>query len=208
MQGQLRLLLARHGQTEWHHDNRYVSRTNIELNDAGRREAQALAQRAQEERPALVLCSPLNRALETARMAATASGAELRVDDRLREVDFGRWEGRTLEEMRELYPEAVRQFETDPGDAPFPGGEPLPTAVRRILDIHRDLLKSHRGQAVLVVAHNTLLRLSLCVLLGIPLRLYRRRLPRLLNAAISEVRLSGPEDGALYSLNDSKHLQC
>jgi broad specificity phosphatase PhoE len=202
----VRLLLARHGQTEWHHDNRYVSRTDIGLNDAGRREAHALAQRAREERPALILCSPLARTLETARLAAEACGAEFRSDDRLREVDFGEWEGKTLEEIRAVDPEAVERFETDPGERPFPRGEPLPSAAHRVLEAYQELHRSHGGRTVLVVGHNTLLRLTLCALLGIPLNDYRRRFPRLLNAAISEVRLA-TGGGALYTLNDSTHLR-
>jgi len=204
----VRLLLARHGQTEWHRDNRYVSRTDIGLTAAGCEQARALARRAEEERPALVVCSPLTRALDTARPAAEACGVGLRTDDRLREVDFGTWEGRTLAEIRADDPAAAARFETDPGDQPFPGGEPLPDAARRALDACRDLYGSYGGRTVLVVAHNTLLRVALCALLGIPVRSYRRRLPRLLNAALSEVRL-GPDDGegaALYTLNDARHL--
>ena len=202
----VRLLFARHGQTEWHRDNRYVSRTDIGLNKTGRREAWMLARRAGEERPDLVLCSPLTRALETARLSAEACGMEPRTDDRLRELDFGEWEGKTLAEIREEDPELVSLFEEDPARHGFPGGEPLNKGAERVLEILAELHRSHTCRTVLVVAHNTLLRLGLCRMLGIPLRDYRHRLPRLVNAAVSEVRF-GEEGGALYSLNDAKHLQ-
>jgi 2,3-bisphosphoglycerate-dependent phosphoglycerate mutase len=202
----VRLLLARHGQTEWHHDNRYVSRTDIGLNETGRREAWMLARRAEEERPDLVLCSPLTRALETARPSAEACGVEPKTDERLRELDFGEWEGRTLAEIREEDSESVSLFDEDPARHGFPGGEHLHKGAERVLETLADLHRSHTGQTILVVAHNTLLRLGLCRMLGIPLRDYRRRLPRLVNAAVSEVRF-GEEGGALYSLNDARHLQ-
>ncbi len=202
----VRLLLARHGQTEWHHDNRYVSRTDIGLNETGRRQARMLASRAEEEGPDLVLCSPLMRALNTARPLAEACGMEPRTDERLRELDFGEWEGRTLAEIREEDPESVSLFEQDPARHGFPDGEPLHKGAERVLGIFVDLHRSHTGRTVLVVAHNTLLRLGLCRMLGIPLRDYRRRLPRLVSAAVSEVRF-GEEGGALYSLNDASHLQ-
>jgi len=202
----VRLLLARHGQTEWHHDNRYVSRTDIGLNETGRREAWMLARRAEEERPDLVLCSPLRRALETASLSAEACGMQPRTDERLRELDFGEWEGKTLAEIREEDPGSVSLFEEDPDMHGFPGGEPLHKGAGRVLGVLADLHRSHSGRTVLVVAHNTLLRLGLCRMLGIPLRDYRRRLPRLASAAVSEVRF-GEEGGALYSLNDAKHLQ-
>jgi broad specificity phosphatase PhoE len=202
----VRLLLARHGQTEWHHDNRYVSRTDIGLNKTGRRQAEMLASRAEEEEPDLVLCSPLVRALETARPLAEACGMEPRTDERLRELDFGEWEGRTLAEIREENPESVSLFEQDPARHGFPGGESLHEGAERVLGTFVDLHRSHAGRTVLVVAHNTLLRLGLCRMLDIPLRDYRRRLPRLVSAAVSEVRF-GEEGGALYSLNDASHLQ-
>jgi probable phosphoglycerate mutase len=75
-----------------------------------------------------------------------------------------------------------------------------------VLEAYQELHRSHGGRTVLVVGHNTLLRLTLCALLGIPLNDYRRRFPRLLNAAISEVRLA-TGGGALYTLNDSTHLR-
>ena len=202
----VRLLLARHGRTEWHRDNRYVSRTDIGLNETGLREAWMLARRAEEERPDLVLCSPLTRALETARLSAEACDMEPRTDERLRELDFGEWEGKSLAEMREEDSESVSLFEEDPARHGFPGGEPLHKGAERVLEILAELHRSHTGQTVLVVAHNTLLRLGLCQMLGIPVKDYRRRLPRLVNAAVSEVRFGG-EGGALYTLNDAKHLQ-
>jgi len=201
----VRLLLVRHGQTEWHADNRYVSRTDIGLNDTGREQAQMLARRAQEESADLVLCSPLGRALETAIPSAKALGLEPKTDERLRELDFGDWEGKTLAEIREENPESVRLFE-ESAELGFPGGEPLQEGAGRVLEVFADLYRSRAGLTVLVVAHNTLLRLGLCRMLGIPLGDYRRRLPRVVNAAVSEVRF-GEKGGALYSLNDTGHLR-
>lgn len=202
----VRLLLARHGQTEWHHPNRYAGRTDVALNETGRREARALARRAAEERPDLVVSSPLVRARETAQAASEACGAEMIVEGRLREVDFGDFEGMTMAGIRERAPQAAALFEEDPAAHPFPNAEPPADAARRALEALEALRRTHGGETVLVVAHNTLLRLSLCALLGVPLRDYRRRFPRLLNIAVSEVRL-GPEGASLLSLNDAWHLR-
>jgi len=196
----VRLLLARHGQTEWHGDNRYVSRTEIGLTETGYDQALALARRAEHERVDFVLSSPLTRALLTAKPAATVRDLEPETDERLRELDFGRWEGRTLSEIRDEDPDSVRRFE-ESAEHGFPGGEPLQEGADRVLEVFADLSHSHAGRTVLVVAHNTLLRLALCRMLGAELGQYRRLMPRVVNGAVSEVRF-GELGGALYSFND------
>ncbi len=200
----VRLLLARHGQTEWHSDNRYVSRTDIGLTETGYEQARTLARRAKRERVDLVLSSPLTRALLTAKPAATARNLEPHTDERLRELDFGEWEGRTLSEIRDQEPESVRCFE-ESAEHGFPGGEPLHEGADRVLEVFADLSRSHAGATVLVVAHNTLLRLAICRMLGVELGLYRRLMPRVVNGAVSEVRF-GEKGGALYSFNDAGGL--
>ena len=201
MSDPVRLLLARHGQTEWHRDNRYVSRTDIALTETGHAQALALAHRAEREKVDLVFSSPLGRALLTAKPAAAARNLEPETDERLRELDFGEWEGRTLAEIREEDPESVRRFE-ESGEHGFPGGEPLHEGAERVFDVFAELSRSHAGGTVLVVAHNTLLRLALCRMLGVELGQYRRLLPRVLNGALSEVHVT-ESGGALYSFNDT-----
>jgi broad specificity phosphatase PhoE len=196
----VRLLLARHGQTEWHSDNRYVSRTDIGLTEMGREQASTLARRAEQEGVDLVLSSPLGRALETAKPAAAACNLEPQTDERLRELDFGGWEGRTLSEIRDKDPESVRRFE-ESAEHGFPGGEPLQEGVDRVLGVFAELSRLYPGRTVLVVAHNTLIRLALCRMLGVELGQYRRLMPRVVNGAVSEVRFS-EKGGALYSFND------
>ncbi len=200
MSNPARLLLARHGQTEWHSDNRYVSRTDIGLTETGREQARTLARRAEREKVNLVLSSPLGRALLTAKPAAAACNLEPETDERLRELDFGEWEGRTLAEIGEEDPESVRRFE-ESAEHGFPGGEPLHEGADRVLKVFACLSRSHAGETVLVVAHNTLLRLALCRMLGVELGHYRRLMPRVVNGAVSEVRF-GELGGALYSFND------
>jgi probable phosphoglycerate mutase len=200
----VRLLLARHGQTEWHSDNRYVSRTDIGLTETGHEQARTLARRAQQENVDLVLSSPLGRALLTAKPAAAVRNLKPKPDERLQELDFGGWEGRTLSEIRDEDPESVRRFE-ESAEHGFPGGEPLHEGADRVLEVFADLSRSHAGRTVLVVSHNTLIRLALCRMLGIELGLYRRLMPRVVNGAVSEVRF-GEKGSALYSFNDAGGL--
>lgn len=199
-----RLLLARHGQTVWHAENRYCGISDVALTDEGERQAEALGEWAAERGAALgiqaVASSPLSRARRTAAPAARALGLAPTVHEGLREADFGWGEGRTLAEMSTESPEAVRAFRQDAERGAFPGSEAPPVVAERVCGALRELASAHEGTAVLVVAHNTAFRIALCSLLGIPLGRYRLVLPRLDNAAVTEIEVDGGRT-ALRSLN-------
>jgi broad specificity phosphatase PhoE len=182
------LLLARHGRTAWHDENRYAGRTDIPLDAAGRAQAQALAAWAAGAGLDAVVSSPLARAVETAGPAAAAAGLPLARDERLRELDFGSAEGLKLDELRQRDPEAVRRFEADPVGYPLPGGENPLAAAARARECLNALAAAHPGSRVLVVAHNTLIRLALCLVIGIRPADYRRRLAGLDPVALTELR--------------------
>lgn len=195
-----RLLLVRHGETEWHAENRYAGVSDVALTVKGLRQADELASWAQQRGVDAVACSPVGRALLTARPAARALGVEPEVVDALREVDFGWGEGRTMAEMAAEDQEAVRHFQEDAETGAFPGSEPPSAAATRACAALRRLAGEHPGDTVLVVAHNTLLRVALCAMLGIPVGRYRLVLPRLDNAAVTEIEVAGAGT-ALRSLN-------
>ncbi|MGW1653083.1 histidine phosphatase family protein [Streptomyces atratus] len=194
------LLLARHGQTVWHAENRYAGVSDIALTDEGRRQAGQLGEWAVRHPVDAIWTSTLTRAIETAEPACWALGLVPRREHDLRECDFGEVEGRTLAEFASEHPERAREYRADPVTHPFPGAEDPRSAAARGAMALRRIADGHPGQRVLVVAHNTLLRLVLCELLSIPLGAYRRVFPRLRNTALSEVRI-GEEGGALLSLN-------
>ncbi|MFJ9412872.1 histidine phosphatase family protein [Streptomyces sp. NPDC101227] len=193
-------ILVRHGETVWHAENRYAGRTDVPLTDRGRDQAAALATWAATASLTAVRSSPLARARLTAAPAADACGLTPRIDERLYELDFGRGEGLTRDEMRQLFPERVAAFLADPVENHLPGGEHPRHAAERAAACLTDLAREQPDGRILVVAHSTLLRLLLCHLLGIPLADYRRVFPRLHNGALTEIRLA-PGRTALLSLN-------
>lgn len=197
-----RLLLVRHGETEWHMENRYAGVSDVPLTARGLRQAGALGEWAARRRPDKVVCSPLSRARLTAEPAARALGVAAQVVPGLREVDFGWGEGRTIAEMRAERPDLVDAFLADAERGAFPGAEPVADAAKRSVTALREAARAHPGGQILVVAHNTLLRIALCRLLGIPVARYRLVFPRLDNVAVTEVDL-GPGGGvpALRALN-------
>ncbi|KAB1146419.1 histidine phosphatase family protein [Streptomyces luteolifulvus] len=194
------LLLARHGQTVWHAENRYAGVSDVPLTDTGRAQAEALGRWAAAHPVDAIWTSPVSRAVVTAEPACRVLGLTPHREPGLRECDFGVVEGRTLAEFAAEDPERAAAFRADPVAHPFPAAEDPLAAAARGTDALRRIAAVHPGERVLVVAHNTLLRLVLCTLLSVPPSEYRRVFPQLRNAAVSELRMEGRSAG-LVSLN-------
>jgi broad specificity phosphatase PhoE len=194
------LFLVRHGRTVWHAENRYAGATDVALDPDGYAQAERLAVWASTAGLGAIWCSPLTRARETAAPAALAVGLEPCIDERLREIDYGQLEGRTLAEAERLFPEEIRRFKADPVAHPMPGGEDPHEAARRAVSALRDIASRFPDGRVLVVAHNTLIRLTLCSLFGIPMARYRTVLPAVRNGALTEIGLQD-ENTALLQYN-------
>ncbi len=150
-----RLVLLRHGQTEWSRDGKHTGRTDVPLTAAGERDARRLAPRLAGFDLALVLCSPLSRARRTAELA----GLDPVDDDDLVEWDYGAYEGRTTPEIREdpgrdgwtVFADGVV-----PGDTPGETVEEVSARASRVLVRVAEPLQ--RGDVALV-AHGHLLRI-------------------------------------------------
>lgn len=119
-----RLFLVRHGQTDWSASGQHTGRTDLPLNDTGRRQAELLAARLSAMSFAAVLTSPLLRALDTCRAAGLDHDAV--VDDDLQEWDYGEYEGRTTDEIRETRPGWTIWYD------PVPGGETIEEVAGRV----------------------------------------------------------------------------
>ncbi|MEV0996378.1 histidine phosphatase family protein [Nonomuraea sp. NPDC050202] len=195
------LVLVRHGETVWHAENRYAGITDVELTPRGLDQAARLAGWAAGAGLEAVWASPLSRARITAETAAAKAGATVRLDERLRELDFGQGDGLTSAEMKARFPEARAAFEADPAAHPLPGGEDPHRAAGRFVAALDDIAAAHPGGRVLVVAHTTAIRLALCRLIGVPLGEYRRLFPRLDNCALTELRLRDDGQVAMLQYN-------
>ena len=159
----------RHGETEWNALGRFQGSQDIPLNDVGRRQAIAagtiLQQILGDDEPALpFVASPLGRArqtMELLRGTLDLAPHDYAVDDRLREIRYGRWEGSTLAEMRASDPDVFGARERDVWGVPPPGGESYAEVTARMRDWYRSL----SGDTV-AVAHGGTAR-ALLVALGV-----------------------------------------
>jgi len=143
-----RLVLARHGETEWSRTGRHTGRTDVPLTDAGREQARRLGILLAGRTFSRVLSSPLSRATETADLAGFSGRFE--VDDELREWDYGVYEGRTRVEIAKEIPGWTVWTE------PIVGGESLDQLGARADRVIAALLPT--GGDVLVFSHGHFLR--------------------------------------------------
>ena len=199
------LVLVRHGETVWHAENRYAGRSDVALTKRGHEQAQALARWTAAADLDALWCSELRRSRETAAPCAAASGLVPRVDPRLNEVDFGHGEGLTAYELRQRFPLEVDAFSDDPVGHPLPGAEDPRAATARALACLTEISEEFPHGRVLVVAHNSLIRLTLCHLLRIPLSEYRRLFPFIRNCSLNEIRLLSGKQAALLQFNAPLH---
>lgn len=163
-----RVVLVRHGETDWNTSGRFQGHEDIALNAVGRRQAGRAAARLALLAPARVLSSDLTRARETAEPVAQASGAPLEVDPRLREVDVGSWSGLDLATVGEMVPDFWPALREGRDFRRSPTGESATDAGKRValalLDHAED---APDGQTLIVVGHGLSLRVAALLLMGL-----------------------------------------
>lgn len=156
------VLIARHGETD---DNREPIRVqgsrDTPLNETGRAQAAALAERVADAGIASLWCSDLARARVTAEIVAKRLGLVPRLDPRLREADRGRWEGSLFIDIARDEPELYAAWRRAGEGWRFPGGESLPEQQQRVTAALRDVHATGPLPA-LVVCHGGCIRVTLC----------------------------------------------
>lgn len=196
--------LVRHGESAWNAKGLLCGRSDVPLSEVGRQQAKSLAARLKSIPFEAFYSSPLERALETARLISVSVGLQPVVDQRLAELDYGQWEGRTLADIMENDAEAFRAWDANPALLAPPGGETGLEAQRRVVSVLEFLAARHQQSHVLVAFHKTVCRLAICHALGMAPDEYRRRLV-LNNAALSIIQ-PRPSGWQLVTYNDTSHL--
>ncbi|MFE4637085.1 bifunctional RNase H/acid phosphatase [Streptomyces sp. NPDC056773] len=201
-------VLLRHGETALTPQKRFSGSggSDPELSEAGRRQAAAVAEAlAARGTIETVISSPLRRCRETAQAVADRLGLTVTVEEGLREVDFGAWEGLTFAEARERHPEDLQAWLDSPKAAPTGGGESFASATRRISATRDRLLAAHAGRTVLLVSHVTPVKILVRLALGAPPEaLFRMELSA---ASLSAVAYYADGNASVRLLNDTSHLR-
>ena len=200
----MKLILARHGQTE---DNRLGNIQGVgsaPLNEMGRRQAAMLARALRADAPFALYSSPLRRAMETAQAVAELAGVEIVTDDGLTEMDVGEFDGLSGSQLRERFPEVMRMWDQDAAHAIMPGGESLSDVRDRAWQTVERLAERHPSDNVVAVTHNFTIQTIICAALGMPLNNFRRL--RVDLASITRLDVSG-DRVTQVSINETQHLK-
>jgi phosphoserine phosphatase len=200
-----KILLTRHGHVQGIEPERFRGREPLELTEQGRAQAAAVARRIAEGwRVRNIYTSPMKRCIDTGAAIAKACGAAAEICDDLNDIDYGAWQFKTLAYARKDDPDLFAAWFATPQLVRFPGGESLQDVAARAANALRFVLARHARDTVVLVGHDSVDRVLLLQLLGLPLSAYRRleQSPCCLN----EIDTDGGGDVCIVRLNETHHL--
>jgi probable phosphoglycerate mutase len=200
----LTIHFARHGETQQAAQGSFAGDIDPPLTVTGVTQAVAVGRAATALSPVAIYVSPKLRARMTAEPAARACNLEPIVDEGLREIAYGSWEGRNEAEVLASEPEAFKAWSQDPALHSPPGGENAFAVAARAVPVLLRIMREHPSGHVLVVSHKATIRIVVCALLDVPLGRFRDRFD-CPPASITTLELH--ERGALLTgLADVRHL--
>ena len=168
MSDRTRLVFVRHGRTAFNVEGRLQGRLDMPLDEVGRRQAFTVAQVIAAMEPDAIIASPLQRARDTAQAIGACAGLGVQLDDRLIEIDVGRWSGQRAADLRRNDPEYAAGV-VSPIDYRRADGETASEVADRIVAVCQDVVAQYAGGTIILVAHGFALRTGICWLLGLSL---------------------------------------
>jgi alpha-ribazole phosphatase/probable phosphoglycerate mutase len=161
-----RLFLIRHGQIEGHQLKRYIGQTDVGLTALGRAQMEAVSRELAQEKLTAVYSSDLKRSQYGAEMIANNQQIKAQVWPAFREIDFGRWEGLTHEEIRIRFPEETAGQIHNRIEFQFGGSESRQELWDRVNKAVKEICLKHQGQKIALVAHSGVNRVILLQAMG------------------------------------------
>ncbi len=198
------LILIRHGETDWHVENRYVGTTDVPLNQRGMEQTAKLVERLKGEQIDCVYTSPLRRCSYMADLIAESHGLKPVVSGDIIEIDISRWDGRTYKEIIESDGEMLSGWIKDPLNTTIPGGESLSRVRDRTMRCVEEIHQNYPDGTAVIVSHGGPLRAILATVLEMELSLCFRLTTDL--ASISIIDYKG-EFSNMKLLNDTCYLR-
>jgi alpha-ribazole phosphatase len=172
----MNLYMVRHGQTAASRDNRFSGSSDPPLTAVGEAMAQAFARIYASLKWDAVYTSPMLRTRQTADPLCRLTGVQATVEDGLKEIGYGEWEGLRQDEVKERWPEAFEYWAHDVASRGTPGGETAFHVAARAMRVVEAIRSRHERGNVLLVSHKATLRVITCALLGLDVRWFRERI--------------------------------
>jgi broad specificity phosphatase PhoE len=162
-----RIFLVRHGETEFNRLGVFRGRFEVDLNDAGRRQAGEIALALKGEKMDFLLASPLVRATETAALIAGELGIEYTVDQAFNNIDLGQWQGVPKERVMREYPDLWKRWVAEPEGMRVPDGETVVEVRERAFERLEEIVTKESGNFG-VVTHRSVLKGLAAAILNVP----------------------------------------
>lgn len=198
------LYLLRHGQTECSRDNAFCGSIDPELTSQGVEMAHAFAAAYRDTSWSAVFSSPMRRTIATAKPFCEALGIDVQPRDGLKEINFGKWEGLSVDAVARDFHDDYIRWSADPAWYPPTGGELAVAIASRAMQVIEEIKNTYSSGNILVVSHKATIRIMLCSLLGIDVGRFRYRLGCPVGSvSIVEFSTHGP---LLHALADRTHL--
>lgn len=198
------IILVRHGETEWNKNEVFRGRADVDLNETGLRQAELLGEYLSAEKIELIYSSPLQRAVKTASAIARFQKTEINTVTNLIDFDCGEWQGLTLEEVKEKYPELYQDWLDTPEQVRLPGGESLESVLNRAMPFVEGAVTRCGEGKIALVSHRVVLKVIICALLGLGNSHYWNI--RLDNGAVTRFTFDG-KNVILTAHNETSYLK-
>jgi len=161
----VKVMLVRHGETDWNREQVFRGRIDVELNRNGREQARALAEATRMFQIDAVYSSPLSRSLETARIVAEAHHLDVKIAQGFVDFHYGDWQGLKHQEVKEKLPDLYLSWHESPHLVQISGGESLDDVRRRSLKELKKIVTEHEGGTVMIVSHRVVNKVLLCAIM-------------------------------------------
>jgi len=202
----IKILLIRHGHVDGISPTRFRGRADLALTAEGAWQAEATAQRIKRSwQPAAVYSSPMRRCLSTAAAIGRPFGVIPIALAGLNDIDYGQWQGLTPDDARTRWADELAMWYRKPDRAAIPNGETLQGVLTRAAEALGEVIERHPADTVVMVGHDSVNRVLLLHVLGLPLSRYWRI--RQHPCAINEIDYDGGSF-TIGSINQTDHLLC
>jgi probable phosphoglycerate mutase len=169
-----RVILVRHGQTEWNDGSRFQGHLDSPLTQAGKLQAESIGRRIAEEEITAIHSSDLGRARHTAELIAAPANLPVQVDSRLRERSLGVFEGLSRDDIAARYPEETRRYYSRDPHYAVPGGQSTVEHFQIGLACLNEIAARHQGESIVAVTHGGLVQAMFRQVTGIGFEAPRR----------------------------------